>query len=232
MNNSQFIWQDSARWRWLWVVVVVLCASCASTPEPEIDSRVQGISQQKLIQIQAIYGPEARQRVEQWRVLVNVNQQQPVFKKLTTVNRFFNQLDFVDDIYHWQQEDYWATPIETLATKGGDCEDFTIAKYYTLGELGIPDHCLRLTYVKALSINKAHMVLTYQCQGNGEVLVLDNLVTDILPAKQRGDLLPVYSFNTSGLWTGGHYPNATPAPGGAGRLSKWRVLLRRIGQGD
>ena len=59
---------------------------------------------------------------------------------------------FEDDDQHWHQADYWATPIETLASNGGDCEDFSIAKYFTLRELGVAEQCLRLTNVNALSL--------------------------------------------------------------------------------
>ena len=59
---------------------------------------------------------------------------------------------FIDDIIHWNKVDYWATPIEFLASHGGDCEDFAIAKYFTLIQLGIPEEQLTLTYVKALRL--------------------------------------------------------------------------------
>jgi len=54
-------------------------------------------------------------------------------RQLEVVNDFFNrQIPFVEDIVHWRQHDYWATPMETLTSNGGDCEDLAIAKYFTL----------------------------------------------------------------------------------------------------
>ena len=82
-------------------------------------------------------------------------------EKLEKVNRFFNQVNFVSDAIHWQKKDYWATPIEFLASDGGDCEDFALAKYFTLKMLGVPEKKLNLTYVKAWKLNQSHMVLTY-----------------------------------------------------------------------
>jgi len=174
------------------MLMVTLFASCSTT--------VPGISEEKLEEIELNYGEDARQRVEDWRYLIADNQDEAEPEKLRLVNDFINRLRFEDDDIHWQLHDYWATPIETLSTNGGDCEDFSIAKYFGLNELGIKDQCLRLTYVKALSINKAHMVLTYQCERKDIPLVLDNLNKFILPAEQRKDLLPVYSFNAQGLW--------------------------------
>lgn len=173
-------------------IIVISVASCST--------KVPGISEAKLEEIELNYGKKARQRVEDWRYLIADNQNEADQNKLQRVNDFINQLRFEDDEIHWQLRDYWATPLETLVTNGGDCEDFSIAKYFSLNELGVADQCLRLTYVKALSINKAHMVLTYQCERGDIPLVLDNLNKLILPANQRKDLLPVYSFNAQGLW--------------------------------
>ncbi|WP_197479414.1 transglutaminase-like cysteine peptidase, partial [Oleiphilus sp. HI0132] len=81
----------------------------------------------------------------------------------------------------------WATPLEFLATNAGDCEDFSIAKYFTLREMGIPDDMIKITYVKALELNQAHMVLAYYPTPDAEPLILDNLINEIKPAGQRTD---------------------------------------------
>ncbi|PAS95748.1 MAG: hypothetical protein BSR46_16480 [Candidatus Dactylopiibacterium carminicum] len=47
------------------------------------------------------------------------------------------------------------------------------------------------------------MVLGYYEQPGSDPLVLDNLRSDILPASQRPDLTPVFSFNAEGVWTAG-----------------------------
>jgi predicted transglutaminase-like cysteine proteinase len=107
--------------------------------------------------------------------------------------------DSVSDPEHWQPDDYWATPIEFLATDRGDYEDFSLAKYFTLTALGIPKDNLRITYVNARSISQAHMVVTYYAQPGAEPLVLDNLVPGIKPASRRRDLTPVFSFNGNQL---------------------------------
>ena len=54
----------------------------------------------------------------------------------------------VTDQDNWQQEDYWATPLETLSRRQGDCEDYSISKYITLVLAGMPEDKLRIT-VKA-----------------------------------------------------------------------------------
>ncbi|MDH5357796.1 MAG: transglutaminase-like cysteine peptidase [Gammaproteobacteria bacterium] len=171
--------------------------------------------------------PVTRERVAQWKSLVDAGTQWSDIQRLTSVNNFVNQLNFVDDSEHWKQEDYWATPLQTLVTRGGDCEDFAIAKYFTLSAMGMDEQKLRLTYVKALTINKAHMVVSYFEQPRSEPIVLDNLNPQILPASQRKDLLPVYSFNGTGLWLAKREQSGQYIDD-AGRLTLWQQLLRHM----
>ena len=69
------------------------------------------------------------------------------------------------------------------------------------------------------------MVLAYYAQPEAEPLVLDNLINDIRPASRRPDLVPVFSFNSDGVFTGGAKETAPSA--GTGRLSRWEDLLKR-----
>ena len=147
---------------------------------------------------------QAQARILDWEALIKSSAALPELDKLNEVNRFFNRkVRFVDDIQLWRENDYWATPVEMLIKGAGDCEDYSIAKYFTLRRLGIPDEKLRITYVKALNYNQAHMVLTYYASPSAEPLVLDNLINDIRPASQRKDLFPVYAFNAEGLYLPG-----------------------------
>jgi predicted transglutaminase-like cysteine proteinase len=175
------------------------------------------------------YGPEARQRLLAWQHLIQTESGNNQAAQLETVNRFFNRMAFVDDAIHWQQDDYWATPVEFLASGGGDCEDFAIAKYFTLILLGVPESKLTLTYAKALRLNQAHMVLTYYPDPGAEPLVLDNLVATIKPSSQRTDLLPVYSINGSGLWLAKQRGRGKLV-GESSRLSRWSDLLTRMNE--
>lgn len=146
------------------------------------------------------FDSDAGKRLLAWQDLIRQDTSKTDMEKLTKVNRFFNQIQFISDAIHWGTKDYWATPVELLASDGGDCEDFSLAKYFTLKALGVPESRLNLTYVKALQLNQAHMVMTYLKNPGDEPLVLDNLINEIKPSSQRTDLLPVYSFNGSGLW--------------------------------
>ncbi|MDG5500296.1 transglutaminase-like cysteine peptidase [Marinobacter sp. BGYM27] len=173
------------------------------------------------------YGEDAKNRLTQWQKLQAIAQNAPVDRQLRLVNSFFNELNFVNDIEHWHTEDYWATPVEFLATNGGDCEDFSIAKYLTLRAMGVPDEQLRITYVKALQLNQAHMVLAWYPTPTADPLILDNLINEIRPASERNDLEPVYSFNGKGLWLQ-QLNNSSKRIGDADTLSRWTDLNERM----
>lgn len=158
------------------------------------------ITEKMLAYIGEKYGQSAAKRVNRWQELMQENKGDSDWDKLNQVNKFFNKIDWISDQEHWKQRDYWATPVELLATNGGDCEDFSIAKYFTLKELGMPMEKLRITYVIATDINQAHMVLAYYETPEAEPLILDNLKDRVLPASARPDLQPVYGFNGDGLW--------------------------------
>lgn len=186
------------------------------------------LSSEVLFKVRNKHGEQAEQRLIQWQKLLTSAKNLPEADKLKQVNDFFNrQALFVDDIIHWKMEDYWATPLEFLATGAGDCEDFAIAKYFTLLELGVDEGKMRITYVKALRLNQSHMVLTFFRTPKSVPEVLDNLIPEIKPATQRSDLLPVYSFNGSGLWIA-KARNAGKRVGNANRLSLWNDLRHRL----
>ena len=173
------------------------------------------------------YGSDARTRLTEWETLVRQDESTSDLEKLEKVNSFFNRMEFVDDIVHWGEKDYWATPVEFLASRGGDCEDFSIAKYFTLQAMGISDEKLNLTYVKALRYNMHHMVLTYFSAPGAEPLVLDNIVGIVKPASERADLIPIYSFNGTGLWLAKQRGQGKLA-GSSSRLQRWQDLLERM----
>jgi predicted transglutaminase-like cysteine proteinase len=173
------------------------------------------------------------------RAVASVNMLLPLLQEVGTlddgvrlqrINEFYNrQVLFSDDATVWGKHDHWASPLETLSRGAGDCEDYAIAKYFTLLAAGVPGVRLRLVYVRALvggpgGVLTPHMVLAYHATPGAEPLILDNLITEIRVASRRPDLQPVFSFNAEGLW-----PGAETASSGdpADRLSRWRDVLAK-----
>lgn len=186
--------------------------------------RMQQLAQER-------YGAQAAQTVSAWRQMMLELKDAPVEQKLSTVNTFFNRrIVYELDPVVWQQNDYWASPLEFMGRATGDCEDYSISKYMTLLLLGVPNEKLRMIYVRARTAGaktEAHMVLGYYEDPTGEPVILDNLVSSVRPASRRPDLSPVFSFNNAGLWVAGQQSSSADP---TARLSKWREVLDRMKQ--
>jgi predicted transglutaminase-like cysteine proteinase len=185
------------------------------------------LSQKLLAYVDLKYGPGARQRVVDWQKLIGSNQNIPERDKLTKANSFFNRVPYATDLQHWGKSDYWATPVEMLATNGGDCEDFAIGKYFTLIAMGVPMQKLRTTYVLYKPASQAHVVLAYYSTADAEPLILDNIDKTIWPAGKRDDLEPVFGFNGAGLWLAKERGSGREV-GKSNPNSLWNDLISRM----
>ncbi|MCF7480562.1 transglutaminase-like cysteine peptidase [Vibrio sp. J1-1] len=204
-------------------VILLFSLSCLSLQTGALNKE----EQRWVDKVTAVYGQRAGVRVSTWRNTLTQLSHVDTSEKLAGVNRFFNQLYFVDDKKLWGTSDYWATPLEFLGSNAGDCEDFTIAKYFSLLELGVPDSKMRLVYVKAIELNQFHMVLAYYPTASAEPLILDNLNGNIVRASKRRDLLPIYSFNGTNLWLIKSSAGSGELAGKSSRLSLWNDLRSR-----
>jgi predicted transglutaminase-like cysteine proteinase len=210
---------------WL-VMSVVFSAVCWATISDDL------FTDDFFKQIQQRYGEDRLEDFSDWRNTIAEGSTLSDMDRLHLANQFANRrIRFVSDNDHWQKSDYWATPLESLGSKGGDCEDFAIFKYFTLKAMGVDESKMRLMYVRALLINEPHMVLIYFENPKAMPLVLDNLKTQILPASQRRDLKPVYSFNGQGLWLAKAQGLGSNKPTSGG-TKNWTDLINRIENGE
>ncbi len=193
------------------VSAVLLSGSSIADAPPDLGFTTK-VSANLITQYARRFGPPTPDRLGEWIVFAGEQKLSPYARRLEAsrdrgagalqiVNDAINrQVKWVDDNTHWGMEDYWATPAESVGSAGGDCEDFSIAKYYLLKELGVPLERLRITYVRALKLNgQAHMVLAYYATPDADPMILDNLDARVKSASQRDDLEPVYSFNDDEL---------------------------------
>ena len=194
-----------------------------------IASKNINITDSQLNSIESKYGSSAKSRVEAWDSMLESSKNESLLNKIKNVNDFFNQITYRSDASVWKQKDYWATPFEFMGRGAGDCEDYAIAKYFSLIKLGIPDDKLRITYViykKANSrFEQAHMVLTYYHKTGAEPVILDNINRTLQLASKRNDLKPVYSFNASGLWQA---KTKGETRVGNNNLKSWQDLMTRF----
>jgi len=122
----------------------------------------------------------------------------PDLIKLNFVNTKYNKIKYASDKKTYNKNDYWATLYEFVGKNRGDCEDYVIAKYYTLKELGVDPHKMKFLYViykTKRGEKQSHMVLAYlktaTPKSRDDYLILDNNNYLVLPASKRPNLIKI-----------------------------------------
>ncbi|BBG66278.1 FIGfam010717 [Hydrogenimonas sp.] len=151
--------------------------------------------EKRLKKIEREYGHSTADRFRYYYKFLDSAKDLPERKLLIEVNDFWNGVRYAGDITVWGKKDYWATPYEFLLRGRGDCEDYVIAKYFTLKKLGIDTKRLYFVYVRVKGYKLPHMVLAYFETPESDPLVLDSLNLKIFRASERKDIIPVYTFN-------------------------------------
>jgi len=215
------------RWPWLRPAQALLAGTLALAFAGVVLAAPGFFSEHAMRAYAERYGEDALARLERWRGVIEEGRTAGAARKRESANDFFNRVPWILDPEHWGKVDYWATPYEMLGTNGGDCEDFSIAKYFSLAAMGVDEERLVITYVRATALDQAHMVLAYYEHPGSDPLILDNYIKEIRPASRRPDLIPVYSFNGDGLWMSVERGKGRRV-GTAERLVNWRALLRRM----
>lgn len=172
-------------------LVLGACAFATAHPEPGFS---RSLTPGAIAHYRAGFGPAAEARLEGWKRFVRETD-----RRLQSTNEFFNRVPDGIDARVWGVADYWATPAETLSVNAADCEDYAIAKYFTLKELGVPVSSLRLVYAWTRLSREAHLVLAYYPSPGAEPLIMDNLRPGMEKASDRPDLTPVFTFNEDDL---------------------------------
>jgi predicted transglutaminase-like cysteine proteinase len=183
------------------------------------------ISKQSMDKIEKEYGVFAKRRAYALVQMMNEAKSLDEMGKLEKVNDFFNQTPYESDQKVWGVSDYWATRLEFIGKDKADCEDFVIAKYFTLKDLGVPTSKLFMTYAKSLRYKTGHMVLTYYSTPRSEPLVLDNYNYKILLGSQRDDLVPIYSFSGDELFNAKQAQIGKMVPASTRQKRPWDELV-------
>ena len=132
-----------------------------------------------------------------WNRLVRSLQGRGLGAQIDQVNRVINQLPYRSDRATWGRNDHWAVP-EAFLAKGGDCEDFAIAKYFALRDLGFAANDLRVLILRNTRDRVDHAVLVVHLDGRD--MVLDVLQDTIVPWSAMSHYRPLYSVNEATAW--------------------------------
>ncbi|MFW2566795.1 transglutaminase-like cysteine peptidase [Aliarcobacter butzleri] len=167
-------------------------------------------------------------RLAKYEEVKNKARNLDINKKLTQINLFINGSLAEFDNASMGIDDYWMTPKEFFIKGHGDCEDYVIAKYFTLLELGVKKENLYPAIVSVKGSPGFHLVLLYVEDKNKSPLVLDNLSFKILPFSKRTDLTPIAAFNEIDSYTLTREKFLQKANIDWGKENKWEKLLNRV----
>ena len=118
-------------------------------------------------------------------------------RQLEEVNKFANKQDYILDIENYGVVDFWATPREFLYNNG-DCEDYAIIKMLSLKMLGFKKDSLKLVVLQDTNLRIAHAVLAVDI--NGDTVIMDNQIEEIISHKFILHYIPIYAINESKWW--------------------------------
>ena len=141
--------------------------------------------------------------IKEWKALMNSMHGEPLRKQLDRINDWANAHPYIIDQVNWGMEDFWETPYEFMSVSG-DCEDYAIAKYYSLRSLGVSEEKLRVIVVQDFNLGGIiHAVLGVY--DDNELLILDNQIRQVRPALKIYHYRPIYGVNEADWWE--YFPN-------------------------
>ncbi|MCE2510004.1 MAG: transglutaminase-like cysteine peptidase [Alphaproteobacteria bacterium] len=138
-----------------------------------------------------------RCHLKEWRRFLEGLRGKSRHTQLEEVNRYINHVSYLTDPINYGVPDYWAVPDEHL-NRRGDCEDYAIAKFLSLRELGFSNADLRIVVLQDLNLRIPHAVLAVYL--NDQAFVLDNQINVVVPASGVRHYQPVYSVNETHWW--------------------------------
>jgi predicted transglutaminase-like cysteine proteinase len=139
-----------------------------------------------------------------WQKLVAKLATLPLNERIALANDFFNRVPYIRAEVNWGDAAYWETPFEFL-TRGGQCQDYAIAKYLALRESGVPEEQLRFVVVHDNYVGLDHAITVVNL--DNQAMALDNQMLGVTPvADLTQRYAPYYALNDEG-WSA--YATAT-----------------------
>ncbi len=118
--------------------------------------------------------------------------------QIAAVNRLVNSaIRYRSDLEQYGVLDRWSSPLETFATGYGDCEDYAIAKYVALREIGFKTGDLTLVLGNETSIHQDHAVLAVR-QGDRR-LILDSRRPLPVNENEADTFEPLFALDQEGV---------------------------------
>lgn len=142
----------------------------------------------------------ARQQDRAYAAIFNQVKDKRRGLQIPKINYMVNRLlAYREDVQIWNTGEYWASPMESLARRAGDCEDYAILKYALLRDLGVKDADMRIVVLMDTAARQHHAVLSVRHEGKW--LILDNRFSRIRFERDLPNYQPLYTVNASGEWS-------------------------------
>lgn len=136
-------------------------------------------------------------KLQQWAGFIESLRSFDQWAQINEVNARMNGARYIEDIDNYGNTDYWATPGQFFE-RSGDCEDYAIAKFMTLRELGFTNEQMRIAIVHDTNLNLVHAVLVVYYQD--VAYLLDNQISQVVRVDSIRHYQPYYSLNESMWW--------------------------------
>ena len=143
-----------------------------------------------------------RCHLTQWLNYLETLKGQDTRTQLKNINLYANKKEYILDIDNYNLDDYWAIPKQFLK-RGGDCEDYAITKLLSLRWLGHSNLQSRIVILEDTNLGIPHAILAVYL--DGDTLILDNQVDEILSDKSILHYIPIYSLDEKQWWI--HLPS-------------------------
>ncbi|MBE0531204.1 MAG: transglutaminase-like cysteine peptidase [Rhodospirillales bacterium] len=117
--------------------------------------------------------------------------------QIAAVNEAVNAVPYESDAQKFGTQDRWQSPLDFF-DGSGDCEDFAIAKYFMLRQLGVSDDDLRIVIYFEPRNQAMHAILA--STADGRMAILDNRSARITSVADYPAAAPKYAVNVGKRW--------------------------------
>lgn len=137
------------------------------------------------------------EKINKWHIFLDSIRSKNPDEQIKAVNNYMNRVPYISDKDNYGVGDYWATLAEFLE-RGGDCEDYALAKYFSLLELGFDAKQMKIVILYDRSKGLDHTVLALTWDGKTEIL--DNQSRYVRDADALQHYKPIYAISGYSWW--------------------------------
>jgi predicted transglutaminase-like cysteine proteinase len=173
-------------------------AAPGDTPAKWSDLRTRILADERTLAACATPNHPCPDAARRFLSIIELGRQHIGRARLGWINRAVNlSIRSMSDWAQYGYADYWASPLQTLSSGAGDCEDYAIVKYIALRHLGIAPGDLRLLIVRDKMREALHAIVTVRFEQ--QWLILDNRTMAMLSTEQSQRYSPLFVMDDQGV---------------------------------